>query len=213
MKILIYGAGVIGTLCAAKLQESGHRVTAIARGERLTNIRRYRLMLEDIASGCRSATQVDTSERLDPNDACDIALITVRRDQVASVMSELAANRCIPTLLCMLSNPIGSANLVATLGEDRVLLGFPGPGGTRDGPLVRYALIAQQPTTLGELTGGALRAFAMRSVHLVGRGFRPTYLAIWAHGRRRTRSSSPPSAAPSTWLAAIVIDCLKTIAP
>jgi len=153
MKILIYGAGVIGTLYAAKLQESGHRVTVIARGERLTNIRRYGLMLEDIASGGRSTTQVDTSEKLDPNDAYDIALITVRRDQVASVMSELAANRCIPTLLFMLNNPIGSANLVAALGEDRVLLGFPGAGGTRDGPLIRYALITQQPTTLGELGG------------------------------------------------------------
>lgn len=153
MNILIYGAGVIGTLYAARLQESGHRVTVIARGERLTNIRRYGLMLEDIASGGRSTTQVDASERLDPNDGYDIALITVRRDQVASVMPELVANRCIPTLLFMLNNPIGSANLAAALGEDRVLLGFPGAGGTRDGPVIRYALIKQQPTTLGELRG------------------------------------------------------------
>jgi 2-dehydropantoate 2-reductase len=58
MNILIYGAGVIGTLYAAKLQKSGHRVTVIARGERLTNIRRYGLVLEDISGGGRSTTQV-----------------------------------------------------------------------------------------------------------------------------------------------------------
>ncbi len=49
----------------------------------------------------------------------------------------------------MLNNPLGSAALVEALGAERVLLGFPGAGGARDGHVVRYALIAQQPTTLG----------------------------------------------------------------
>jgi 2-dehydropantoate 2-reductase len=53
----------------------------------------------------------------------------------------------------MLNNPTGSNDLVKALGRDRVLLGFPGAGGTRDGQIVRYAIIAQQPTTLGELDG------------------------------------------------------------
>ena len=53
----------------------------------------------------------------------------------------------------MLNNPTGSSDLAQAFGRDRVLLGFPGAGGTRDGHLVRYAMIAQQPTTLGELDG------------------------------------------------------------
>ena len=53
----------------------------------------------------------------------------------------------------MLNNPVGSDKLVDALGRGRVLLGFPGAGGTRDGHTVRYTLIAQQPTTLGELSG------------------------------------------------------------
>ena len=43
MKILVYGAGVIGTLYAARLQEGNHRVTVVARGQRLADIRRYGL--------------------------------------------------------------------------------------------------------------------------------------------------------------------------
>jgi ketopantoate reductase len=39
VKILVFGAGVIGTLYAARLQEGGHRVTVVARGERLADIR------------------------------------------------------------------------------------------------------------------------------------------------------------------------------
>ena len=92
MKILVYGAGVIGTLYAARLQEGGHRVTVVARGQRLADIRRYGLALEDIVSYGRSTTQVDATERLGPDDKYDIALIAVRRDQVASVLPEFTAN-------------------------------------------------------------------------------------------------------------------------
>ena len=153
MKILVYGAGVIGTLYAARLQEGGHRVTVVARGQRLADIRRYGLALEDIVGHGRSTTKVYTTERLGPNDQYDMALIAVRRDQVASVVPELTANHRIPTLIFMLNNPAGPSDLVKALGRNRVLLGFPGAGGTRDGHAVHYAMIAQQPTTLGELDG------------------------------------------------------------
>ena len=153
MKILVYGAGVIGTLYAARLQDGGNRVTVVARGQRLADIRRYGLVLEDVVGHGRSTTQVDTTERLGPNDQFDAALIAVRRDQIASVVPELTANYRIPTLIFMLNNPTGSSDLAQAVGRDRVLLGFPGAGGTRDGHLVRYVMIAQQPTTLGELDG------------------------------------------------------------
>jgi 2-dehydropantoate 2-reductase len=98
-------------------------------------------------------TQVDTTERLGPDDQYDVALIAVRRDQVASVLPEFAANHCIPILIFMLNYPAGTNDLAQVLRRDRVLLGFPGAGGTRDGHIIRYAMIAQQPTTLGELDG------------------------------------------------------------
>jgi len=153
VNILVYGAGVIGTLYAARLQDGGHRVTVVGRGQRLADIRRYGLALEDVVGHGRSTRQVDTTERLGPNDQFDAALIAVRRDQVASVLPELTANHRIPTLIFMLNNPTGSNELAQVLGRDRVLLGFPGAGGTRDGHLVRYVMITQQSTTLGELDG------------------------------------------------------------
>jgi 2-dehydropantoate 2-reductase len=153
MNILVYGAGVIGTLYASRLRQAGHRVTVFARGDRLADIRRHGLVLEDVLGGGRSTTQVDTTQRLGPDDQYDVALITVRRDQLASALPDLTANRRIPTMLFMLNNPGGSSDLVHALGLDRVLLGFPGAGGTRDGYIIRYAIIAQQPTTLGELGG------------------------------------------------------------
>ena len=126
MKILVYGAGVIGTLYAAKLQEGGHRVTVVARGQRLADIRRYGLVLEDIVGHGRSTTQVDTIERVDPNDQYDIALISVRRDQVASIVPEFTANHRIPILIFMLNNPTGTTDLAQALGRDRFCWVFPG---------------------------------------------------------------------------------------
>jgi 2-dehydropantoate 2-reductase len=151
VNIIVYGAGVIGTIYAAKLREGGHRVTLLARGQRLTDIRERGLLLENIADGPRSTTQVDVVDRLAPDDKYDVALIAVRRDQLADVMAELASNRNVRSFLFMLNNPTGTARLANTLGRDRILLGFPGVGGARDGHVVKYVMIAQQPTTLGDL--------------------------------------------------------------
>ena len=41
-----YGAGVIGSLYAAKLIKRGHDVTILARGERLSELSRYGLVIE-----------------------------------------------------------------------------------------------------------------------------------------------------------------------
>ena len=174
MRVLVYGAGVIGTLYAARLQESGQLVTVLARGRRLADIRTHGLALEDVVSGSRSTTPVDVTERLAAEDQYDVALITVRRDQLASVMPALQANRSIPAMLFMLNNPVGSGDLVRAIGQDRVLLGFPGAGGTLDGHVVRYALISQQPTTLGELNGRSSERVRGLAGALNAAGFRTT---------------------------------------
>jgi len=153
MTILVYGAGVIGTLYAARLQAAEHEVTVLARSSRLADIQCHGLVLEDVVSGVQSITRPATVERLCAEDKYDLALISVRRDQLPSIMPDIAANANIPIVLFMLNNPLGSASLASALGVDRVLLGFPGAGGTLEGHVVRYAMIAQQPTTVGEPTG------------------------------------------------------------
>jgi 2-dehydropantoate 2-reductase len=39
VKILVYGAGIVGTLYAARLQDGGNRVTVVARDQRLADSR------------------------------------------------------------------------------------------------------------------------------------------------------------------------------
>ena len=87
MKVLIYGAGVIGTLYGGKLADAGHTVTVVARGRRLAEIREQGLVLEDVVHHRRLTASVKTVDRLDPDDEQDLALITVRRDQPPAHLS------------------------------------------------------------------------------------------------------------------------------
>ena len=40
MRILVYGAGPLGSLFAARLHAGGHQVTILARGQRLLDIKK-----------------------------------------------------------------------------------------------------------------------------------------------------------------------------
>jgi 2-dehydropantoate 2-reductase len=153
MKILVYGAGVIGTLYAARLQRTGHHVTVLARGSRRADIQRHGLVLENIVTGARTVARVSVAGQLLAEDNYDMVLVTVRRDQLSEILPDLALNRNTPSVLFMLNNPSGSSALIEALGPQRVMLGFPGAGGTLDGYVVYYTIISQQPTTIGEPNG------------------------------------------------------------
>ena len=130
MNILIYGAGVLGSLYGARLKESGQNVSILARGQRLVDIREHGIVLEDPTTGKSTITRVNTVETLAPDDAYDLIMVLIRKNQLIDVLPALAANRGSPTVLFMLNNAAGPDALVAALGCERVLLGFPGCGGT-----------------------------------------------------------------------------------
>lgn len=170
MKILVYGAGNIGGLYAARLHASGQDVSILARGRRLEEIREHGIRLEDATSGEQTATRVRALERLDPDDAYDLALAALPGDAVPGVLPDLAAHPGTPTVLFFGNNAAGPQALARALGGERVLLGFPGAAGVPSDAHIRFLVLSarEQPTTIGELDGsrsprieaiaGALRA-------------------------------------------------------
>jgi 2-dehydropantoate 2-reductase len=153
MKILIYGAGVLGSLYAAKLQAAGHEVWLLARGQRLADLKTHGLVLEDAETGEQTSTQLCFVDNLAPEDRYDLALVLMRKNQVGAILPALAENRRIPSIVFMTNNAAGPDEWTRAVGRERVLLGFPGAGGVRAGPVVRYLLARRQPTSLGELDG------------------------------------------------------------
>ena len=153
MRILMYGAGVQGSLYATRLHEAGHDITLLARGARLDLLRDEGIVLEEVLTGRRTLARVRLTASLEPDSVYDLVMVAVRRDQVDDVLPAVAAARRVPIVLFMHNHAGGSSALLDAVGAERVVLGFPGAGGVRIDAMVRYVLIPQQPTTIGEPSG------------------------------------------------------------
>jgi 2-dehydropantoate 2-reductase len=138
MRILVYGAGVLGSLYAGRLSVAGHDVALLARDARLEELRTYGVVLENAITGERMAATPRIVSALAPADAYDWVLVLVRRNQVPGVLPALADNEHTPNAVFMTNNAAGSNGLVRALGAERVVLGFPGAAGLREGHVVRY---------------------------------------------------------------------------
>jgi len=153
VKILVIGAGVVGSFNAARLTRAGKDVTLLARGRRLAELRAHGVVLEHYRTGERTVTRVPLVDRLAPDAAYDLAIVAVRRNQIPSVLPMLARNRRIPSVVFLGNNAAGADDLVAALGRERVLLGFANAGGERRGHVVRYIWSRWLSLMFGELDG------------------------------------------------------------
>src|ERR1700683_3344836 len=152
MKIVVVGPGVIGSIYGCLLARSGHDVTLIARGRRLADLQKYGLVLEDADAGQRTEMSLPVLDKLSPDDRYDLVLVSVRSEQFATTLPMINGMGDGSDVL-MFGNTTGNQNeLITALGE-RALFGFPAAGGIQDGPIVRYVLIKQQRTMLGEADG------------------------------------------------------------
>lgn len=134
MKLLVYGAGVTGSLFAARMYEAGHDVSLLARGERLAALREYgvRLAEEDSPDVRRVPVPVVGH----PAGEYDLTAVFVRTHQVDAVLESLADLK--GDVLFLHGWAAGAEPLGAVIGHERVLLGFPTAAGTMDGDVVRY---------------------------------------------------------------------------
>jgi len=156
MKILIYGAGVLGSFYALGLAEGGHDVSILARGQRLADIREHGIVLEEMNTGRRTTIQVNVVEELAPEDVYDLVLVLMRANRIPEVLPSLAANKNTPIVAFIGNNAAGSGEMVAALGRERVLMGFGGTGGVRDGHVIRYVSGVEPgkaPLLIAELDG------------------------------------------------------------
>src|SRR4051794_20363905 len=90
MKLLVYGAGVCGSLFAARMHEAGHDVTLLARGERLAALRRQGVQLAEEDGPVRRVPILVPEH---PGGEYDLITVFVRTHQVDAVLASLAGVR------------------------------------------------------------------------------------------------------------------------
>ncbi len=152
-KILVFGAGVLGSYYAARLQEAGHQVTVVARGQRYHDLKKHGIVIEYYDTKERTETAVEVLDRMPAGEQYDLCLVVVQKTQLQQALQELAINEKIPAYLIMGNNAEGPQAIIEALGKKRVLLGFPNGGGERDGHLVRLMTVKSKGITIGELDG------------------------------------------------------------
>jgi 2-dehydropantoate 2-reductase len=130
MRILVIGAGVIGSFNAARLMLAGHDVSLLARGRRYLEVQEHGIELEEAFSRERTVVRVPLAGPLGPDDAYDCIIVAVRHNQLAALLPLLAANRATPTVMVM-GNTASGPDELAAIGQGTRVLRDRAPAGAR----------------------------------------------------------------------------------
>lgn len=139
MRILIVGAGVLGSLYAERLSRSGENVTVLARGNRYQQMKEHGIVIKDFYTGEKRVQRVNVIKESEVETNYDLVIIFVQFSQINGVLSILDKITETKTFLFMGNNPKGSGYLEERLGVGKVMMGFPGAGGTIQEYTVIYA--------------------------------------------------------------------------
>lgn len=177
MRVLVMGAGVIGSVYAARLLEAGHTVTVCARGRRLAELRDRGLVLQDAETGRRTVHQVQAVASPD-GVACDLVLVAVRRDQMVGTVPALVN---LDADVMFFGNAAGLTETLAGAIGERTLFGFPAAGGVRENSAVRFVVIPAQKTMVAD-AGRQLPARTQRVARMFESAGFPTRISTNPEG-------------------------------
>ncbi|WP_460516783.1 ketopantoate reductase family protein [Humibacter antri] len=145
MRIVVVGAGVIGSVFAARLRDAGNDVVMVARGRRLATLTADGLRVRHGRHVLRPEVELSSAPRTLPEAA--LIVVAVRANQLDSVLGLLETS---PGATVLFLQHLGAAasNVLDRVGAERTVLAFPGVGGLihEDG-VVEYVEIGAQSTT------------------------------------------------------------------
>ncbi len=114
MRIVVYGAGAIGSLFGALLFRAGHDVVLVGRSDHVRAIRRDGLRVEGVTEGIFPVPAV---ERLEPGTAGDAVLLGVKAYAVTEAARSVAQAISTPVPVLALQNGFGIESKVAAALE------------------------------------------------------------------------------------------------
>ncbi len=137
-EVLVFGAGVIGSIYAMRFAKAGFAVAVLARGERLEALRSGGLRIRNVFLDETEEATVGVISGLQPGTDWDLILVAVRSGQVTDALKALAdARQAGPVLV--VGNNLGPYEAEAEIaGADRLVLGFGAFGGYHENGTVFY---------------------------------------------------------------------------
>lgn len=157
MKILIYGAGVLGSYAAYELKRVGHEVTILARGKRYEELKEKGLVIRHWLQRRTTVDKINVVKELMPEDKYDVTFIVMQSSQVDAVLPAVSANVRCP--LCVFVGNEDKAKEVSakikntSTSNPRVLFGFFSIGGRREDGKVISVHTKHPDFDIGDLDG------------------------------------------------------------
>ena len=170
MKILVYGAGVLGCNLARNLFRAGKDVVLLARGKWAEEIRTNGLRIKGKFSPCMSVSRIPVVTELKPDDAYDVIFAVLRYTQLDSILETLRANRT--KNLVFVGNDVRARALSDALPEKNVLFAFASSAGHREPDHV--ASIDLKKITIGQIPGAPSNEQLIREI-FSGTKYKVTY--------------------------------------
>ena len=147
MKILVFGAGVLGCNLARNLLRAGKDVTLLARGAWAEEIKKNGLRIKDKFSFRMSVSRIPVVTELKPEDSYDVIFVVLRYTQLDSIMDALRANRT--KNIVFVGNNVRASGTAALLPGKNVLFAFASSAGHRESDYV--ASVDLKKITIGQL--------------------------------------------------------------
>lgn len=152
MRVLIYGAGVIGCLYATLFSKAGFNTTIYARGRRLESFKQNGLLY--FKNKKIKKVKVNIIDKVEANDIYDFVFLTVKSNQVHTALEELKNNNS-PNIVTMLNTLEKYNTWEEICGKGRIIPAFPGAGGSFEENILNAKRTPNiiQVTTFGEING------------------------------------------------------------
>lgn len=130
MKILVFGAGVLGCNLARDLFKAKKDVTILARGKWAEEIKSNGLRIKDKFKPRMSVSHIPVITELVPDEQYDVIFITLRYTQLESILDILRSNKT--KNIVFVGNNVHAKDLSETLPEKNVLFAFASSAGHRE---------------------------------------------------------------------------------
>ena len=147
MRILVYGAGVIGANLAADLVASGRDVTLLARGAWADTLAQNGLTIHPVFSLRKRTWRIPVIRELKSDDAYDVIFVVMRYTQLDSVIPVLQNN--VSKNIALIGNDPCAPAYREKLKGKNVLFGFYMAAGHREPD--RVVSISLKKITIGQL--------------------------------------------------------------
>lgn len=135
MKVLVYGAGVLGSYLAHALFQGGNDVTILARGKRYKQLKKDGVVIRHHFQRKTTVDAVNVIDHLPPEKHYDLIFVVMKYNQFPSVLPILAEN--ISNNIVIVGNNADAASMQTFLHENSkvkkdIAFGFQLSGGTRE---------------------------------------------------------------------------------